>query len=69
MTINDLKHLEQLLKLCRKQGVASMSIDNIQFKLEELPSIEAKAEGPTGIQLPDGTVLTDEELLLYSATN
>lgn len=72
MVITDLKHLEQLLKLCRRQGVRAMAIDGMNFALDELPEskpIEAKSTAVSGVQLPDGTVLTDEELMLYSSGN
>lgn len=35
--VKDLKELEKLLKLCRKQGVMDLSWDGITFKMGELP--------------------------------
>lgn len=42
MTITNLKQLQQLLKLARKEGVESMRIGGIEFHLGHLPSAPVK---------------------------
>lgn len=42
MTITNLKQLQQLLKLARKEGVESMRVDGIEFFLGRLPDIVVK---------------------------
>ncbi len=37
MTIDSLKQLEQLIKLCRKQGITKVSISGIELELGTLP--------------------------------
>jgi hypothetical protein len=35
--IENLKDLERLLKLCRKQGVTEIKLNDVEFKLGEMP--------------------------------
>lgn len=42
--IKDIKELEKLLKLCRKQGVTEIKLGDVEFKLGELPIIKAPQE-------------------------
>lgn len=78
--IKDLKDLEKLIKLCRKTGIVTFRIDNIEFHLgqEPLPKstlVTNLAQNvtytPGGItedtKIVVDTPLTDEELLFYSA--
>ena len=51
--ITDLKELEKLMKLCRKQGISEFEIDNIRFKLGDLP-IDNKS-----VEKEDTSILTD----------
>lgn len=44
MTIDSLKDLEKLFKLCRKQGVASITVDGITFELGALPVKQTKSK-------------------------
>ncbi len=37
MTINSLKELEKLIKLCRRSGTEAIKIDNIELHLGKLP--------------------------------
>lgn len=70
--INDLKDLERLFKLCRKQGIAEFAINGITFKLGDLPveqskhvTIEDEITDPYK-NFPQGE-LTPEQLMYYSS--
>jgi hypothetical protein len=77
MTISTLKDLEKLIKLCRRTGVDSITVDGVILNLGEEPIIEKRhksvlSENPhTGssvadfIDAPDE--LTPEQLLYYSS--
>lgn len=80
MTVNSLKDLEKLIKLCRRTGVQSIKIDNIEFRLDDAApqaptkrsnkaTIEPFAPGgiteSTQIDTPDA--LTPEQLLMWSS--
>lgn len=79
MEIKDLKALQKVITLCRKTGVQSIKIDNIEFHLGEEPIKHTNSqskEAPTAIT-PGGITentkiitdeLTAEQLLFYSAT-
>lgn len=72
--INELKDLEKLLKLCRRQGVSDMEIEGIKFKLGDVPQqvsrgTEAETEGDAENPysgFPE-RILTNEELMFYSS--
>lgn len=42
MDINNLKDLENLVKLCRKQGIATITVGDITFSLSETPQKQKK---------------------------
>ena len=72
--IDDLKDLEKLLKLCRKQGVTEIKLGAVELKLGDLPvshsagaaqSIQTDPANPYA-NFPDGE-LTPEQLMYYSA--
>lgn len=63
--INDLKELEKLLKLCRKQGVTEINLGTVAFKLGDLPD-KSKEEEETVSNFPS-EVLTPDQLMFYSA--
>ncbi len=69
--IKDLKDLERLLKLCRKQGVTDIKLEGCELKLGELPqkseqsSIESDPDDKWA-NFPSGT-LTPEQLAFYSS--
>lgn len=69
--IDNLKDLEKLLKLCRKQGVLEINVHGVSFKLGDLP-IEARAASEAGevidpyANFPQGE-LTPEQLMFYSS--
>lgn len=78
MELPDLKKLAKILDLCRKKGVASLSLGELKIELrEQLPESgykrRAKAKEDNVItsddpyaNFPDG-VLTPEQLAFYSA--
>lgn len=70
----DIKHLQALLKLCRKQGVTEIKMNGIELKLGDLP-VENKSTGQVQDEIesdnpyanfPDG-ILTPEQLMYYSS--
>lgn len=73
MDLPNVKDLEKLLKMLRKQGVTECNMAGISFKLGELPqstgSTWNKSEEEQSNPLegfPDG-ILTPEQLMFYSA--
>jgi len=72
--IQNLKDLEKLFKLCRKQGVTELDLGEVKFKLGELPYeadsnqknlADDPAEDPYK-DFPQGA-LTPEQLMFYSS--
>lgn len=69
--ITDLKDLDKLFKICRKNGISEMDYQGIKFTLGELPqqrSVSQEQVEPESIYetVPD-RVLTKEELIFYSS--
>lgn len=65
MTIQNLKELESLLKVCRKHGVRSIEIDGIKMLIESNDSEPKEAQKEqTQSNLPG---LTDEDIMLWSS--
>ncbi len=65
MKVDSIKDLEAVINLCRRKGVTSISVDNIQFVLGDKP--ERKAIESTESTKEQEPVLTDEQILLWSA--
>lgn len=79
MTIQSIKELDKLMQLCRKRGVRSIKIDNIEFYIETESEAPTKAmtelapdvfdpgtiPPPTKIDTPDE--LSEEQLLMWSS--
>lgn len=69
--IENIKDLEKLLKLCRKQGVTEITLGSVAFKLGELPEANAQtqtaeeSEEADYSQFPDGP-LSPEELTFFA---
>lgn len=67
--IDNLKDLQKLLQLCRKQGVTEIALPTVSFKLGELPvkhpteSVEDQDDKYS--DFPDGP-LTPEELTYFA---
>lgn len=82
MTINSLKELDKLVLLCKKRGIKSIKIDNIEFSVEAAAPKASSTYVPTtdkpGTMISPGGItedtridmtdeLTEEQLLFYSA--
>ncbi len=63
--INDLKELQALLKLCRKQGVTEIDLNGFLIKFGEMPRKVSGAE-ETDDDIPTDE-LTPEQLMFFSA--
>jgi len=61
--VKDLKELEKLLKLCRKQGVLELNIQGVAFKLGELPTKQQVADQDE----TETDQLQGDDLIYYSA--
>jgi len=57
MKIESLKQLEALLKLCRKQGVAAITVDGISLQLGSMP-VKAEKQSFMAENFPDIPVIT-----------
>lgn len=81
MKIETLKDLDKLISLCRKRGVETVKVDNIEFRLSDQEPVrteprrsstvmQATGIAPGGVT-DDTKILTDEltpdQLLFYSA--
>ncbi len=55
MKIENLKALEQLLKLCQKQGVEAMEVDGLKFNLRPLQKV-TKAKDFVSEMFPEANV-------------
>lgn len=79
MTINSLKELNKLMILCRKQGIRSIKVDNIEFHIDDVtppsthyvtpePRITTNFSGVVGpeTKILTANSLTEEQLLYYS---
>ena len=70
--IENLKDLQALLKLLRKQGVTEMQFGNLSLKLGDFPKDDYRTESSDSA-IPDPLLgfqqgeLTDEQLMFYSA--
>lgn len=81
MVIKDIKGLKQIIDLCRKAGVESIKIDNIEMHLGPAPikyatntqKLSNTSYSPAGVITEDTQITTDEltaeQLMFYSATN
>lgn len=62
--IKDLKDLQALLKLCRKQGITEIKFAGTEIKFGELPKKSNDSDSSDEI---DTDELTPEQLMFYSA--
>lgn len=62
--IKDLKELQALLKLCRKQGVTEIALAGTVIKFGDLPIKSDDVEQSDEIPTPE---LTPEQLMFFSA--
>lgn len=74
MQLPDLKELDKLIALCRKRGITTVKIGELQLTLsDEAPESKykrAKATNQATVSYPDtqfeSDALTEEELMFYS---
>jgi hypothetical protein len=84
MKIENLKQLQKVMQLCRKQGVETIEIDGVKFQFGpqmEIPQRKTKAIAneafqpitPGGItdetKIPTMDGITEEALLMWSVQN
>ncbi len=62
--IKDLKELQALLKLCRKQGVTEINLSGVVIKFGEMPTRKTGDDSDDEVQT-DG--LTEEQLMFFSS--
>lgn len=65
MKVESIDELEAVLRLCHRQGVHNIVIDNIQISLTPQDPDALKA---SSVPLIDGREMSDDELLFYSST-
>lgn len=72
--ISDLKELEKLLKICRKQGVTDIEVAGVKIKLGDIPekprhindpAIDTETDDPYA-NFPGG-ILSNSQLAFYSS--
>lgn len=81
MKIESIKELDALIKLCRKRGIESVKVDNIELRLSDVAPVETQPKrsprqldttgiSPGGIT-DDTKILTEElsyeQMLFYSS--
>ncbi len=62
----DIKELQALLKLCRKQGVIEITSQDLCIKFGDLPKSKATDDAEEAEEIPTDA-LTPEQMLFYSA--
>lgn len=70
MTIDNLKELERLVKMCRRTGVDKITVDGVTIEMgaEPVQSSKASAEETADETQPkELNSLSEEQLLYYSA--
>lgn len=71
MTLPNIKELEKLLKMCRKQGITDLTMDGMSFKFGDIPPDNKQVEEQEIETMPDGTPLppgvTAEQMMFYSS--
>lgn len=68
--VSNLKDLEKLLKLCRKQGVTEINLGEVSFKLGDLPQEPGQVQYEEAqldpyVNFPQG-MLTPEQEAFYA---
>lgn len=62
MDLPNIKELEKLLKMCRKQGITDLEMGNFKFKFGDLPKDTGEPAFEEAPQTP-----TEEELAYWSS--
>lgn len=66
MKIDSIKDIEAILKLCRKHGVSSFTVDNVTMQVDGVQETMKANNGVNESKESDGA-LTEEELLFWSS--
>lgn len=66
MKINSLQELEELIKICRKTHVESITVDGIQLNLAEQPKRKRKLKSEEK-EVETESDFTEEQVLMWSA--
>ncbi len=66
MKIESIKDLEAILKLCRKHGVSSFTVDNVTMQVDGPEEREPK-NGAADTSKEESGKLSDEDLLFWSS--
>jgi hypothetical protein len=64
--IKSLEELTKFLKICRKQGVMSITCDGLSVTLGELPKKGVQDDEPEDDPIKSFDQMTPEEQMLYS---
>jgi hypothetical protein len=64
MKVETLKELEALIKVCRKHGVHSITVDGISMLINEPPEQHSETASNKDVHTP---VYTDEDILTWSS--
>ncbi len=69
MKVDTLKDLEKLVKLCRKTGVETITVDGITIELGDVPESKSltRNAAPTTDKIQIEPTYTEEELLTWSS--
>ena len=78
MKIENIQELQKVIAICRKQGVVSIKVDNLELILGDLPAKQTYSKRSSPPTLSPGGItedtkiltdeLTEEQLLMWSAT-
>lgn len=69
MTINTIKDLEAILKLCHRQGVSSIEVDGIKMQITgEQAGKKLEADSTSKDNIKAEGAYSDEDLLFWSST-
>ena len=63
MELPNVKELEKLLKMCRKQGITELEMQGMHFKFGDLPKDNGAEEAE--IEIPQG--ISNEDMLYWSS--
>ncbi len=62
----DIKELAKIIDLCRKKGIESLKMNDLELKLGELPIPRKRAIEATE-STPEDAAITQEDLLFWSS--
>lgn len=68
MKLKNLRELEKVMDLCRAKGIREISIDGVQFKLDELHEPKTQPDAKESIETDGFHNFTDEQVATWSAS-